>query len=326
LEQSIVSSGAAFQRNPLIISGNSLTSGDRSTTFAATSPHALLRSYLIFVRDMRGQRREPSIELRTDDVSVLAHHLGVTEEFVLGGLLDLMGATRAQRSTMMAMLAAGALTVVLTGSFVADLSTDGVSVEMSRLADAVQAAASGSASGAASPDAAVAHVAIAPSTDTTSAEAAPVDTAAMSRESVEAAGSTAGSTGESLSAGLTRAAELTHATPSPDVLRSAAAAAQASTHDTTNPTEQVGAVAQEPVSIGIAPDGSLVASVAPPVPATADEPVATAELPDGTVVGVATPPVPPVPATADEPVATAELPDGTVVGVAAPPVPPPAQD
>ena len=318
-----MSSSAAFRRNPLIINGNSLSSGERSATFAAENPRALLQSYLIFVRDMRGLRREPSIELRTDDITVLSHHLGVTEEFVVGGLLDLMGATRAQRSTMLAMLAAGALTVVLSGSIVSALSTDGISVDMTRLADAVQAAATGSGAEASSSDTADGTAAAADTFAASSTAAA--DSPAMHRTAIESAG-TAAATPSIAEPLLT---ELTSATPAPDVLHSASAAAVAalaanqptaeSTGGETN-AEQVGSIAQEPVSIGIAPDGSVVASVAPPVPdTTPDEPVATAELPDGTVVGVAAPPLPPSPA---EPVATAELPDGTVVGVAAPPVPP----
>jgi hypothetical protein len=285
-------STASSGRNPLVIRGNNVSSGDRSATFAAGSPESLLRSYLILVRDLRGQRREPSIELRSDDIAVIARHLRASEELVLGGLLDLMGVTRAERGTMMAMLAAGALTLVLTGSFVSDLSSDGVSVEMVRLADAVQAAATGSVDGG--------------------------------------AGAATSSTGGA--AGPVRFQEVARPTPTPDVLRSAAegTAAPAPVRDVTASTdaaisaaatESWGIVAQEPVSIGFAPDGSLVASVAPPVPVPpAEEQVATTELPDGTTVGVAAPPVPPPPPA--EQVATTELPDGTTVGVAAPPVPP----
>lgn len=286
-----------------------MSSGERTATFRRGDADALLRSYLIFVRDMRGQRREPSIELRSDDVGVLARHLGVTEEIVLGGLLDLMGATRAQRSAMLAMLAAGALSVVLSGAVVTGLSDDGVSVEFGRLADAVHAAVSGSDAGSmdsSGGDAAGDGVARA-------AAPRPVDTAPASgiaeRSAVVDArtGSASQPSDDSIS-------DLSLATPTPDVLRSAAAAAS---------TAPVTA-ADEPTSIAVAPDGSLVASVAPPVPAAAPaEPVAVGQLPDGTTVGVAAPPVPP---PVDEPVATAELPDGTTVGVVAPPVPPAPED
>ena len=294
-----MSPSESSRRDPLVISGNSLMSGGHSTSFATGSPQSLLRNYLIFVRDMRGQRRAPSIELRTADVAVIASHLGVSSEYVLGGLLDLMGATRAQRSAMMAMLAAGALTLVLTGSFVSDLSTDGVSVEMTRLAEAVQAAATSSD-----------------------------DRAQFERSSAAAVASDAAGTPDAARSvpSQSRLTEAAVSTPRPDVLQSAASATSTAAETDPGTIPQVDATAAEPVSIGVSPDGSLVASVAPPVPAapTHDEPTATAELPDGTTVGVAVPPVPPAPT--DEQVATAQLPDGTTVGVAAPPVPPAPTD
>jgi len=326
--RAVAASSSSFERKPLIISGNSLWSGDHSTTFVPESPDSLLRNYLIFVRELRGQKREPSIALRTEDLSVLASHLGTTEDTVLGGLLDMMGATRAQRSTMLALLAAGALAVVLSGTVVNGLTSDGLSVPFDRLADAVRSAITtdspaASACGDVAADAATADtptdavpatsVALPTATSAATSAAAPppeiavmvpVDTNTMS---------------------ATLLAELTLRTPAPNVLMSAAAAGR-STPTEANDAPVTGSVAQEPVSIGIAPDGSLVASVAPPVPAatSSDEQVATAELPDGTTVGVAAPPVPPPPP--DEQVATAELPDGTTVGVAAPPVPPPAPE
>lgn len=300
-----MSSSAAFHRNPLIINGNTFMSGDRTTTFSGANTRAVLRSYLIFVRDLRGQRREPSIELRTDDISVLARHLGVDEAFVVGGLLDVMGATRSQRNTVMAMLAAGALTVVLTGSFVTDLSTDGVSVEMGRLADAVQAAA------AAAPTSPTAEVA-APAT-----AAVPVDGPAPAAATLAGPHRPPNVTRPDPVAAPASAAS----TPTVDVLRSAAGSRSASAAAARR-TEHVAIAAASPASFGVTDDGSLVASVAPPVPGAVpdEEPVATGELPDGTIVGVAAPPVPPAPG--DGPVATGELPDGTIVAVGTPPVPP----
>lgn len=269
----VVSRTSSFRRNPLVINGNHLSSGDRTASFAGGNADALLRSYLIFVRDLRGQRREPSIELRTEDVHVIAAHLGVTDATVLGGLLDLMGATRAQRSAMLAMLAAGALTLVLSGSIVTSLSADGVSVEMGRLADAVHAAVNDASSGSAPLE-----------------STARIEDAAVIRPDA-------------------LVAESAHETPRADVLRSARPAstlALAPIEATGAPridapateafAQQTQAVADQPVSIGVDADGSLVASVAPPVPTPpADEQIATAELPDGTTVGVAAPPVPPSP-------------------------------
>lgn len=322
MERRAVSGSPSFRRNPLVISGNVLASGDHTATFNAGNPDALLRSYLIFVRDMRGQRREPSIQLRNEDISVLAAHLGMAEASVLGGLLDLMGATRAQRSTMLALLAAGALTVVLSGSIVSSLSDDGVSVGLGRLADAVQAAVSGSD---ARTDASAA------TSSGTAEVAAPADTATAEAPAAasEGAGSAVAPRAVTAPAVTTPIAPAVPAvtasnvvisdsatiTPSLDVLQSPAAAAASAA--------AASAAAGEPVSIGVTADGSLVASVAPPVPDTSDEPVVTAVLPDGSTVGVAAPPVPPSP---DEGVATGELPDGTTVGVAAPPVPPAPSD
>ena len=288
-----MSGTSSFRRNPLVIRGNHLSSGDRSTTFASGSPDSLLRNYLILVRDLRGQRREPSIELRTEDVKVIARHLGVSAELVLDGLLDLMGATRAQRSAMAALLAAGALTLVLTGSFVTDLSTDGVSVEMTRLADAVQTVVSGDelVAGPAS----VASFGAPERPETSESHARAVDT------------------------------------PTVDVLRSVHGASRSTNESASAPSATEGdatavaadhapaQVAGEPVSIAVAADGSLVASVAPPTPPADAEQTATGELPDGTTVGVTAPPVPTPPAP--EQTATGELPDGTTVGVTAPPVP-----
>lgn len=309
-----MSSTAAFRRNPLVISGNHLSSGDRSTTFSSATPSSLLRSYLIFVRDMRGQRREPSIELRSEDVSVLAAHLGVSDEYVLGGLLDLMGATRAQRNTMMAMLAAGALTIVLTGSFVSDLSSDGISVEMSRLAEAVQAAASGSeaasaASASSSEATGAASTARVAAADAATPHAATPTAAALEITAAATPDAEASVASSETSTRSVRAVTLT------EVVRSATSEVLGG-----DEASQVAQAAQQPVSIGVTSDGSVVASVAPPVPAASDDRTATAQLPDGTTVGVAEPPIPPPPP--DEQVATAQLPDGTTVGVAAPPVPP----
>lgn len=316
-----------------------MSSGERTTTFRRGSADALLRSYLIFVRDLRGQRREPSIELRSDDVGVLATHLGVGEEVVLGGLLDLMGATRAQRSAMLAMLAAGALTVVLTGSVVSGLSDDGVSVEFGRLADAVHAAVSsaeGSATDTSTSESDAVSSAEGPATDTSTSESttahramvAPAASEPTQLPSQSAAPPSTASRGTATDRppAQTSARGPVATTPRPEVLRSVAAATAGDVPSSSSDDSDTfaGSASGEPVSIGVAPDGSVVASVAPPVPAvTPEEPVAIAELPDGTTVGVAAPPVPP---SSDEPVATAELPDGTTVGVAAPPVPPAPPD
>lgn len=317
-----VSDAMTFQRKPLIISGNSLWSGEFSTRIESHDPNAVLRTYLTFVREMRGQKRAPSVSLRGQDVAVLATYLGTTEETVFGGLLDLMGATQEQRSTAAALLAAGALTVVLSGAAVAGLSTDGISVPFERLADVVRSAISGSDSGTTTAETAASQSSAATVEGSTVGQTATVAPLISTMPPTDAA--LEGVTGAPAAAlSTTLLAELTLITPTSDVLQSVA---DASVANTTGTDTEAAVSTQEPVSIGIAPDGSIVASVAPPVPAPAapaTEPVAIGTAGDGSTVGVAAPPVPaPAPPETDT-VAVGEAPDGSTVAVVAPPVPAP---
>lgn len=117
----------AFQRTPLVISAGTLVAGPVNASFREGDPASLLHSYLVLVRQLRGQQREPSITLRSADIRALAGHLGSTEDRVLDDLLGRMGATRAQRRALAAMFAVGALTIVATGSIALELSSSGVS-------------------------------------------------------------------------------------------------------------------------------------------------------------------------------------------------------
>jgi hypothetical protein len=117
----------AFQRTPLVISAGTLVAGPVNASFREGDPGSLLHSYLVLVRQFRGQQREPSITLRSDDISALAGHLGSTEDRVLDELLGQMGATRAQRRALAAMFAVGALMIVATGSIALELSSTNVS-------------------------------------------------------------------------------------------------------------------------------------------------------------------------------------------------------
>ncbi len=86
---------------------------------------SLLHNYLVLIRRSGDSSDSPLITLRDRDISALAEHLGASEERVLGDLLDRMGATRAQRKALMAMFAAGVLTIVATGSVALDLAPAG---------------------------------------------------------------------------------------------------------------------------------------------------------------------------------------------------------
>jgi hypothetical protein len=122
-----VSISAEIQRTTLIITPGQLLSGPLRVPYRDGDEESLLRSYLVFVREMRGQRHARSVTLRSADIATIADHLDTSDDVVLGRLLDLMGVTRAQRKLLLAMLAAGALTIVATGSIpgaaISDVST-----------------------------------------------------------------------------------------------------------------------------------------------------------------------------------------------------------
>jgi hypothetical protein len=117
-----MSAAHAFRRTPLVISAGQLVAGPVNATYREGDRESLLHNYLVLIRQIRGEQREPTITLRGADISALAEHLGASEERVLDDLLDRMGATRAQRKALVAMFAAGVLTIVATGSIALDLA------------------------------------------------------------------------------------------------------------------------------------------------------------------------------------------------------------
>jgi hypothetical protein len=120
-----MSAAQVFHRTPLVISAGQLVAGPVNATYRAGDRESLLHNYLVLIRQIRGEQREPTITLRGADISALAEHLGASEERVLEDLLDRMGATRAQRKALLAMFAAGVLTIVATGSIALDLAPAG---------------------------------------------------------------------------------------------------------------------------------------------------------------------------------------------------------
>jgi hypothetical protein len=123
-------SATLMERTPLVISAGDLVVGPIRAPFHDSDPASLLHNYLMVIRELRGQQRERRLMLRGEDISALAKHLGTTETTVLGDLLDLMGATRAQRHALFTLFAAGALTIVATGSVALNLPTSGVAAEL----------------------------------------------------------------------------------------------------------------------------------------------------------------------------------------------------
>jgi hypothetical protein len=276
-----MNAATTFQRTPLLITAGNLTAGPVHATYRSGDRESLLHNYLVLVRQMRGQQREPSITLRNADITALAEHLGTSEERILDDLLDRMGATRAQRKALLAMFAIGALSIVATGS---------VALELAPAGALAQSATDSPAAVVTSPvaTAAVADVVDRPAVSDAPASsevAAPAVAVAPSAvPSAELAIATGGADWEyTLSLH-----QLVHALSSP------------SAADLGVPTE----------GVGVADDGSVVAVAAPPVPSA--EGVGVAD--DGSVVAVAAPPVP-----SAEGVGVAD--DGSVVAVAPPPVP-----
>ena len=276
-----MSSAPALQRTPLVISAGTLVAGPVNASFREGDQASLLHSYLVLVRQLRGQQREPSITLRRADISALAGHLGSSDERVLDDLLARMGATRAQRKALAAMFAVGALTIVATGSIALDLSSAGVAAE-----------------GAVGATSAVEVVQEMPLV-TTAVQAAPVRTETVLETVTAVAAPTTWPAPELAIAGeganwdvvvavhmLTRAL----AEQAADDAASSLPEGQGVADD--GSIVAVGTPPVPPVEgVGVADDGSTVAVGTPPVPPT--EGVGVAD--DGSIGAVGTPPVPPPP-------------------------------
>jgi hypothetical protein len=257
-------SATLMQRTPLVISAGDLVVGPVRASFHDDDPASLLHNYLVAIRELRGQQRERRLTLRGEDISALAEHLGTTETTVLGDLLDLMGATRAQRHALFTLFAAGALTIVATGSVALNLPTSEVAAKP-RDPIGIESSA----------DVAVEPIAVRSTTDheTSSASIGP--------EVFPAATST-------LLAAPLPVALLPAADAAIDLVEGVGIADDGSTV----------AVAPAPIppveGEGVADDGSIVAVAPPPVPAVAPGPAVEGEgvADDGSIVAVAPPPIP----------------------------------
>ena len=254
----------APQRTPLVISAGTLVAGPVNASFREGDPASLLHSYLVLIRQLRGQQREPTITLRSADISALAGHLGSSEERVLDDLLARMGATRAQRRALAALFAVGALTIVATGSIALDLSSGGV---FARDTDGV-----------------VREVVQQSPVVTTVDQVAPVRTEAIvaapsATPSIIAAPAALPAPGLAI-AGQGADWQLAVATQ----MLTEALAAQSTDQAVSAPTQ----------GEGVADDGSIVAVGRAPVPPVAVPPVeGQGVADDGSIVAVGTPPLPP---------------------------------
>jgi hypothetical protein len=83
------------------------------------APEAVLTAYLTLVRTLRRQKKSPVVDLRHDDVEVLAGYLQQPQATVVHQLATLMNATQAKRTALISVLATGAIVLGLVGTAVA---------------------------------------------------------------------------------------------------------------------------------------------------------------------------------------------------------------
>jgi len=106
-------------RLPVVVTGYEVSAGGVHQGYVPEQPDALLQAYLLLVRSLRRQRRTPVVDLRRDDLEVLASYLDEPRESVLHRLATLMNATQRKRAAMTGVLATGAAVIGLAGIAVA---------------------------------------------------------------------------------------------------------------------------------------------------------------------------------------------------------------
>lgn len=103
-------------RLPIAVEFGRISAGGVSAPFEPLSSTSLLEAYLRLVRSLRRQKSSPTVELRRDDIEVLAAYLQEKGEVVVERLGALMGATRSQRTAMAGLFATGAVVIGLVGT------------------------------------------------------------------------------------------------------------------------------------------------------------------------------------------------------------------
>jgi hypothetical protein len=103
-------------RLPIAVEFGRISAGGVSAPFEPLSSTSLLEAYLRLVRSLRRQKSAPTVELRRDDIEVLAAYLQEKGEVVVERLGALMGATRSQRTAMAGLFATGAVVIGLVGT------------------------------------------------------------------------------------------------------------------------------------------------------------------------------------------------------------------
>lgn len=102
-------------RLPILVTEHEVSAGGVHQSYAGGEPDALLVAYLHVVRTLRRQRHTPVVDLRRDDLEILAEYLREPRESVLHRLATLMNATQRKRVAMTGVLASGAAVIGLVG-------------------------------------------------------------------------------------------------------------------------------------------------------------------------------------------------------------------
>jgi hypothetical protein len=106
-------------RLPVVVGEHCISAGGVHQEVESTGGDALLAAYLTLVRTLRHQRKSPVVDLRRDDVEVLAGFLGEPGQTVVERLALLMNATQTKRTAMIGVFATGAVVIGLVGTALA---------------------------------------------------------------------------------------------------------------------------------------------------------------------------------------------------------------
>jgi hypothetical protein len=106
-------------RLPVVVSASRVSAGGVDEAVEGEAPEAVLTAYLTLVRTLRRQKKSPVVDLRHDDVEVLAGYLQQPQATVVHQLATLMNATQAKRTALISVLATGAIVLGLVGTAVA---------------------------------------------------------------------------------------------------------------------------------------------------------------------------------------------------------------
>ena len=112
------------QRLAVSIAPHRISAGGVHLEFEGAGDDALLNAYLSLVRTLRRQKHTPVVDLRRDDLEVLAGYLHEPRESVLHRLATLMNASQRKRTAMVGVLATGAAVIGLVGTAAAVDSPD----------------------------------------------------------------------------------------------------------------------------------------------------------------------------------------------------------